>query len=700
MTETETKWGSGLLDQHRRMLESSAITPEVAQARGYRSVTEKATLERAKFSPAQRRVPGLLIPMFSVSGECAGYQYRPDSPRQIKGKAIKYETRSGQHAVIDVPPKVTAMMTNPEVALWITEGSKKADSAVTAGLCCIALTGVWNWRGTNVAGGKAALPDWEGIALNGRPVVLAFDSDSTEKVSVYDALVRLAGFLESRGAIVYYLHLPDADDGSKVGLDDYIATIEPGTVRAALEPLTDRTIGPRPHVPVDLPVGADGLNMTDSGNAERLIAAHGDQLRFVSSWGQWIAWDRTVWKSDPGDVRAIELGKSISRGLWEHVATMSADKARDSHIRFAKSSESYNSIVSAVRLARGLPGVAISHDELDADPWLLNAVNGTIDLRTGTLHPHDPEQLHSRIAGTWFDPDATAPRWEKFLATILPDPEIRTYVQRAIGYTLTGLTTEQVMFLAIGNGSNGKSTLIDAVKRAMGDYAGPVAKDLIVAQRHEAHPTSVADLFRLRFAIAMETEATNTLAEARVKALTGSDPVLARRMGQDFWHFEPTHKMWLAANYLPKISGTDNGIWRRMRVVPFTVEIGDDMRDPNLPAALADELPGILRWAVDGCLAWQSEGLNTPAAVEAATAKYRGESDWFVQFTDEAGWVIGNGHSTTVKEINNSLSDWARTNGEVLNRNMLAKELTARGCRQSRTGSTRAWVGIGKADFL
>jgi putative DNA primase/helicase len=448
-----------------------------------------------------------------------------------------------------------------------------------------------------------------------------------------------------------------------------------------------------------LPQAVDGLNMTDTGNAERLIAAKGEHLRYVTEFKKWVVFDETVWIPDPGDVRVIEHAKSISRELWKAIPDMPAGKAREINIAWAKQSESARAMGNAVRLARGLPGVIIQQDELDSDPLLFNVANGTLDLRTAKLQPHKPEQLHTRTAGARWVIGATAPRFEAFLETIFPDGELRSFVQRAIGYSLTGLTGEQVMFLLIGNGSNGKSTLIEAVSKMMGDYAGPVAKDLIIAQRNEAHPTSGADLNRLRLAVAMETEATNTLAEARVKALTGGDRVKARRMGEDFWDFEPTHKLWLAANYLPKISGTDEGIWRRMRVIPFGVEIDEAHRDPNLPAALAKELPGILRWAVEGCLEWQRlGGLHAPAIVTEATSTYRAESDWFPQFLDECGWEIANGLSTTAKALNNSFSDWVKANGESLNRNVLSKELAKKGCRLSRSNSARGWVGIGKQD--
>ena len=705
MTATETAtsppvWGSGLLNQHRHALESSAVSIDVALERGYRSVTEKATLERAGFSPAQHRVPGLLIPLFSVAGDNAGYQYRPDQPRIRNGKPIKYETRAGQHAVIDAHPRLVAQLRDPAVPLWITEGTKKADSAVSLGLCCVALSGVWNWRGTNDAGGKTALPDWDDVALNDRPVVLAFDSDSTSKVSVYDALQRLKEFLEHRGAHVHIAHLHDTDDGAKIGLDDLIAS-QNITTRAELEThLTiDRSLGERPHIAKDLPIGADGHHLTDTGNADRLIGAHGTEVRFVPAWGQWLAWDDTRWRPDHRDVRVTELTKDVARQMWQHITTMPADKNRDRHIAWAKTSESATTIANAVKLARGLPGVAIDHDLLDADPWTLNAVNGIIDLRTGQLGPHDPDALHTRQTGTWWDATAEAPRFAEFLERIMPDSELRSFLQRAVGYSLTGLTGEQCMFLLIGDGANGKSTMVDVVTKMLGDYAGTAAKDLLINQRHESHPTSAADLFRLRFASAVETEATNTLAEARVKSLTGGDRIKARRMREDFWEFEPTHKIFLAANYLPKVTGTDLGIWRRLRVIPFTETIAETERDPHLPAALAEELPGILQWAVEGCLAWQQHGLTPPQSVLDATENYRLESDWFAAFIGESGLDIGQGLSITAKDLTDTYRSWATSNGEVpMGRISFAKELRGKNCRDVRNGSARAWLGIGRVE--
>lgn len=213
-----------LLVHHRALIDASSISPEVAEARGYRSVESISELRRLGFADAQCSVPTLLIPIRNVHGEIALYQSRPDTPRMTGGRAVKYETPRGATMTIDVPPTIRDRMRDPSWPLFITEGIRKADSAVSHGLCCIALLGVWNWRGTNEFGGKIALPDWESIALNGREIFIVFDSDVTCKPQVHGALVRLEAFLESRGAKVKIVLLPEAEGGSKVGLDDFLAS--------------------------------------------------------------------------------------------------------------------------------------------------------------------------------------------------------------------------------------------------------------------------------------------------------------------------------------------------------------------------------------------------------------------------------------------------------------------------------------------
>jgi hypothetical protein len=215
-------YGMALFPQHAQMLAESGITPEHARARRYVSVDTKVRLEQLGITPSGRNVPGLLVPSLRLDGSVWGYQYRPDHPRQLRGRPVKYETPSKQRNGLDVPPGVGPMLGDPAVPLWVTEGCKKADAAALAGLACVALPGVWSWRGTNGNGGKTAIADWHDVALNGRRVILAFDSDVTRKREVRAALAALAGYLVSKGASVEYLHLPD-DDPGKTGMDDFLA---------------------------------------------------------------------------------------------------------------------------------------------------------------------------------------------------------------------------------------------------------------------------------------------------------------------------------------------------------------------------------------------------------------------------------------------------------------------------------------------
>jgi hypothetical protein len=219
-----TESGHNLLPQHRKLIEESAISSEVAQERGYFSATKQAQLESLGFRPYQRSVPAMVVPIFNVHGEIALHQIRPDRPRVTDGgKELKYETPTGARLVVDVPPRARLDLGKPKVPLWITEGSRKADAAVSAGLCCIGLLGVYGWRGTNEDGGKTALSCWESIALNGREVFLCFDSDVMTKEPVNLALMRLKKFLEQRDAQVKLVYLPDGEHGEKVGLDDFLA---------------------------------------------------------------------------------------------------------------------------------------------------------------------------------------------------------------------------------------------------------------------------------------------------------------------------------------------------------------------------------------------------------------------------------------------------------------------------------------------
>jgi len=257
-----------LLPHHRALVEGSGISAEVAQARGYRSLTVRAGLERLGFAPSQRLVPTLLIPIHDVNGQLTTYQHRPDTPRVVAGKPLKYETARGSRMVLDVPPGARPWLAIPERPLFVTEGARKADSAVSRGLCCVALLGVFGWRGSNQHGGKVALADWEAVALNGRDTYITFDSDVMLKTGVHAALARFKPFLEMRHAQVHLVYLPPGPGGAKQGLDDFFAA--GGSVADLVALGTDELRRPPEDVPASLGTHVGSLPVIDLGVHRRL----------------------------------------------------------------------------------------------------------------------------------------------------------------------------------------------------------------------------------------------------------------------------------------------------------------------------------------------------------------------------------------------------------------------------------------------
>ncbi len=302
--------------------------------------------------------------------------------------------------------------------------------------------------------------------------------------------------------------------------------------------------------------------------------------------------------------------------------------------------------------------------ELDRDPWQFNVMNGTVDLHTGQRRAHRPEDYLTKVAPVTFDPSAKCPIWDSFLSTIMPSKNIVAYLQRLAGYWLTGRTTEHVLPILWGVGANGKSTFINTIFAVLGsDYSGKASRDLLIAARGEKHPTALAWLHGKRFICAIETADGAKLDEALVKELTGGDPITARRMREDFWTFDPTHKVALVTNHKPQVRGTDYAMWRRLRLIPFNVTIPPGQQDKNLPDKLRSELPGILNWMLAGCVQWQQGGMAEPSDVLSATNDYQSEQDKLGAFITER-CKLGNSLKTPVTAFYAAYKDWCKANGE------------------------------------
>jgi P4 family phage/plasmid primase-like protien len=434
-------------------------------------------------------------------------------------------------------------------------------------------------------------------------------------------------------------------------------------------------------------------NRTDYGNAERLIDQSGRDLLHLR--GQWYVWDGGRFRLD--ETGAVQrLAKRVVRGIYREASEVEDSEDRRKLAKHAVESESSGRISAMISLASTeLDVVVESADDLDADPWSLNCANGTIDLRTGALREHDRDDRITRSTGIEYDPNAGAPRWAAFLARILPDAGARGFVQRVIGYSLTGLTSEHKLFIFNGGGANGKSTFIETVMAVMGDYAMASPPDLLVEKKSGGIPNDVAALRGARLVSAMETEDGARLKEVRVKELTAGDKQSARYLHKEFFTFKPQAKFIVATNHRPIVHGSDEAIWRRMSLIPFDQTIPASERDKGLSAKLRAELPGILAWAVRGCVEWQQSGLAEPSAILAATGDYRAEQDLLGTFIDDVCFLAPDAN-IPVKVLYGHYRMWCENSGHnPQGDTRFGQRLAERdGITRGRTKSDRLYLGI------
>jgi putative DNA primase/helicase len=374
------------------------------------------------------------------------------------------------------------------------------------------------------------------------------------------------------------------------------------------------------------------LSDTDIANAKRLALRHGKELHFTPDRG-WLVWDGRRWIVDEKGIQVQACAKETALAIFDEIKMVSD---RDSMMRHAKKAQSRASIIAMIDLARSEPGIPARLVDFDSDPWVLNVANGTLDLKTGTLRPHQRKDRITNITEIAFEPRADCKQWEAFIWRITDNnEELYQYLQRLVGYLLVGDVSEQSLVFLYGTGANGKSVFSEVVMRLLGDYAIAVSPDLIMMKRHQGIPNDVARLRGARAAMMNETAQGSHFNEAKLKDLTGGDTLTGRFLQHEFFDFSPTHRIVIRGNHKPMIRGTDDGIWRRLQLVPFTVQIPANEQDRYLLDKLTAELPGILNWALQGCQAWQERGLSPPAVVTEAVQRYRAESDTLGRFIDE-----------------------------------------------------------------
>jgi putative DNA primase/helicase len=441
-------------------------------------------------------------------------------------------------------------------------------------------------------------------------------------------------------------------------------------------------------------------HLTDMGNAKRLRIQHGQDVRFCKTWGFWLWWDGRRWRRDDTDA-IVRLAKEMVGTIYAEAAAASDEDTRKALAKHALKSEAEARVRAAISLAETEPGIPIRPENLDRDRWLLNVQNGTLDLKTGHLCPHNHDDLITKLVPVDYDPDAPCPTFLAFLERIMEsNTDLIRFLQRAAGYSLTGDTSERALLILHGEGRNGKSTLLETLRGILGDYALRTPTDTLLAKRDSGIPNDVARLKGMRLVTASEADEGRRFDEARIKDLTGGDTISARFMRGEFFDFLPEFTLWLGTNHKPVIRGTDRSIWDRIRLVPFAVRIPDDEQDKHLKDKLMAESTGILAWAVRGCLEWQRDGLSEPEAVKQATAGYRAEMDVLGDFIEDR-CVVAEIALVSAKNLYSTYHQWCDESGErSMTQKAMGLRLAERGFDSARMGKTRirTWLGIGLAD--
>ena len=445
-----------------------------------------------------------------------------------------------------------------------------------------------------------------------------------------------------------------------------------------------------------LPTAKKEYTQTDLGNARRLVDQHGEDIRYDHSLKAWFIWDGRRFQEDAAG-RIWQRAKKTARNIYHEAADCIDDAHRSELAKHAKASEGRARLESMILLAQTEPEIAVTNETWEKNPWLLNCQNGTLDLKTGILKPHHRGDYCTRLAPVDYDPEAKCPLWKQSLSRWQPMEDVRTFLQRAVGYSLTGETREEVLFFTYGQGKNGKSKFTETLQALLNEYGVKAAAETFMLKkstRGAATPELVALIGR-RFVSVSEVEGGQSFSEALLKDMTGGDTMTARPMYRNEINFRPLFKLWFYGNVRPRIDGTDDGIWRRMMLIPFKVTIPKEEQDKQLLPKLLSELPGILNWALEGCQQWQADGLNPPASVMSATDEYRQDMDTIGAFLEEKCERYEK-HTVRAADIYESYTEWSKASGEKpVTQNAFGHSLTQRGLERFRTGSGFKWRGVG-----
>lgn len=433
---------------------------------------------------------------------------------------------------------------------------------------------------------------------------------------------------------------------------------------------------------------------TDMGNSQRFAIRFSGEFKHSKAWG-WLRWNGYKWERD-ADVLVMDAARHTARCIFEEARDAANPDDIKALSKWAVTSQGRNKLDAMLYLASTEETIRATPADFDKEPYLLNCKNGTINLQTGEVSENHPDLLMSKAVEVEYTPSATCPRWLSFLDRIMSgNQNLIGFLQRAIGYSLTGSTVEQCFFLNYGTGANGKSVFLETMRALLNDYAAAAEFSAFLATQSENVRNDIAALAGARFVSANESGADKRLSEPIIKALTGGDTISARFLFKEYFEFKPQFKVWMATNHKPVIRDTDHAIWRRVRLIPFNVTIPEKERNPNLTAELREEYPGILNWAIAGCIDWQRNGLGTPAEVTEATNNYRNEQDSVRSFVD-ACCVVKEEARYSASKLHKL---FVENTGEKISAKEFNRMMTDHGykCEHSRSGTV--WVGLGEIDY-
>ncbi len=435
--------------------------------------------------------------------------------------------------------------------------------------------------------------------------------------------------------------------------------------------------------------------LTDVWNSSLFYEKSGDDIKYCDALGGWYVWDGKRWKHDES-YEIMRLAKSTVKHIFQmsDVADKISKKKLFSH---AVKSESVSKLKAMIELTKSEPGITIKSDMFDKDLYDLNCSNGTIDLISSDIHIHNKDNFITKLIDVDYNKKAECPTWHRFLETVfLGDSDLIDYIQKAVGYSLSGSMAEQCLFILYGIGQNGKSTFLKHLYKILGDYAMNTPASTLIEKYNESIPNDIARLKAARFVTSIESGKHKKFAEAQIKQLTGDDPISARFLHKEFFDFFAKFKIFFATNHKPKISGTDIGIWRRIKTIPFEKTFTADEIDKTIDKKIESEYEGILAWAVEGFMKWKSEGLGRVDKIDLATAEYKEDSDIIGSFIEEQ-CVLGQSLRVKSNAITKALQEWAHDGGmKYISRSELIEYLKSKGYEKKRGEQGYVyWYGIG-----